>query len=154
MAFDAKAFMDASTKAPLSTTIEVCPEGTFPFIIDTDENAIGFRSGTTDKGEWVRFEVTAICQDEKVRAQLGRDRVTARFGGFVDIDPKTGNLDTSKGKNVALGQLREALGQNSDKAWNWNMLKGAGPFLGTVKHTTDSQDETRKYANITRVAKK
>lgn len=154
MAFDAKAFMDASTKAPLSTSIEVCPEGTFPFIIDTDDNAVQFRSGTTDKGEWVRFEVTAVCQDEGVRAKLGRDRVTARFGGFVDIDPKTGNLDTGKGKNVALGQLRDALGQNTDKPWNWNMLKGAGPFMGVVKQSDDQNDPTRKYANIVRVAKK
>jgi len=152
--FDAKAFMDASVKAPLSTSIEVCPEGTFPFIIDTDENAVSFRAGEKDGRQWIRGEIVCVCQDEKVKADLGRDRITARFGGFIDIDEKTGALDISKGKNVWVGQLREAVGQNNDKAWNWNMLKGAGPFLGVVKQTEDPNDPSRKYANITRVAKK
>jgi hypothetical protein len=49
---------------------------------------------------------------------------------WLDVDDN-GNLDTSEGRNVGLGRLRKALGQN-EGAWNPPMMKGKGPVMVKV----------------------
>jgi hypothetical protein len=60
-----------------------------------------------------------------------------------------GKLATGPNKNVSLGRLRDALGQN-DPSWTPQKLLGAGPFIGKVSHT---QVKEAIYADVTRAAK-
>lgn len=150
--FDPKQFASSSV-APMSTQVEVCPEGEWPFTIDP-ETKLEPRNvkGSNEKGDydfWT-LDLTCICQDESVKNQLGRNKVTARLSLNLDLD-SSGSLDTGKGKNVALGQLREALGQNQPN-WQPGMLLGAGPFIGKVTHRENPKGGT-PFVNITRTAK-
>lgn len=160
MAFDAKAFMETKVTGAMSTEREKVPEGDYRFMIDAGEGWIEFASGTIGKGEragqqWVSAEIRCLCQDDAVKAQLGRDKVIVRKKLFIDIDPATSTISTVKGANVDLGQLREALGQNDPKKpWDWSKLEGAGPFLGEVFHRPDQNDPTKgPYPEIRRVSK-
>lgn len=157
MAFDAKAFMEQKVATANATERELVPEGDFRFMIDAGEGWIEFDSGTIGKGEragqpWVKATIRCLLQDEAVKAELGRQKVTVRKQVFVDVD-STGQIATGKGVNVELGQLREALGQNDPKKpWDFSKLEGAGPFLGQVKHQPNDKGG-QPYVNIERVAK-
>jgi len=68
---------------------------------------------------------------------------------FKDNQPV---LDFSEGKNVALGALRDALGQNKERGkWQPQMLVGQ---LGKVKigHRPDKTNSEIIYAEVKRVA--
>lgn len=58
----------------------------------------------------------------------------------ISLDFKEdGTLDMRKGKNVALGRLREAVGQNNpDQRWNPNMLIGQ-TVKANVKHRVNKK---------------
>lgn len=151
--FDPKQFA-SSTAQPMSTQVEVCPEGEFPFTIDS-ENKLEPRNvkGVSANGNAYDFwslDLTCICQDDSVKQQLGRNKVTARLSLNLDLD-ENGGLDVGKGKNVSLGQLRDALGQNQP-GWNPGMLLGAGPFIGKVVHRENPKGGT-PFVNITRTAR-
>lgn len=149
--FNPDEFMQ-STVDPLSTTFQVCPEGDYPFIIDSDPKAINFRNvkGTSDKGpyDFHVMEINCICLDDSVKQRLNREKVTVRLSVNLDLDA-AGKLDTGKDKNITLGRLRDAVNQNNP-GWNPKMLLGAGPFMGKVEHSTSKGNV---YANIVRTAK-
>lgn len=152
--FDAKQFMNSTVSAPMATEREQVPEGQYRFMVDAGEGAIEFRSGTIGKGEragepWVSASIRCLCLDENIKAQLGRDKVLVYKSIFLDLDAQ-GGLDTGKGKNVELGQLREAVNQNGSGPWNFSMLEGAGPFIGEVKHR---MNDDKAYPEIRAVAR-
>lgn len=149
--FDPQQFA-SSNVAPLDTQIAICPEGEWKFVVGSDPKMLVPRNvkGESAKGayDFWSLDITCECVDDNVKQQLGRDKVTVRYSVNLDLDGN-GNLDAGKGKNVSLGQLREALGQNADPTWTPGKLLGAGPFVGKVTHT---QNKGKTYANITRAA--
>lgn len=152
--FNAEDFLNSATD-PLATAFEVCPEGEFAMLIDSDPKQLvpEEKSGTSIKtGKDYHFwtmSLNCIVQDEAVKAKVGRDKVTVRMQINLDIDEATGRLATGPNKNVFLGQLRDALGQNTP-GWKPTQLLGAGPFMGKVTHTSGDRGT---FANVTRVAK-
>lgn len=83
---------------------------------------------------WTFCDLTVtLSVPQEVLEQTGRRNSDLRFSFMLDLDER-GNLDMGKGKNVQLGRLREALGQNTGNAWNFSMLRGAGPLDWQVKH--------------------
>lgn len=151
--FDPNQFINAAHD-PMPTQFEVCPEGEYVFVLDSNPKMIVPRNikGISAKGEPYDFwqmELTALCQDENVRKRLGRDRVPVRMRINLDIDD-AGRLETGPNKNVSLGRLRDALNQNKP-GWTPSALIGAGPFLGRVVHTEGRDGQT--YAEIVRVAR-
>jgi hypothetical protein len=154
MTFDPATFMNQSTQGKMDTVIAQCPEGEYKALID-DFDASAFRTFQSKKDgkDFTVFSPPFVIQDASVAATLGREKVTVFHKGmFIDIDA-AGGLDTSKGKNVDLGRLREALGQNVDGPWTFNNLKGAGPVMVKVVHESDKDDPEKKYARITKVVK-
>ena len=152
--FDAGSFMGQTVDAALDTVIKQCPEGEYRAIID-DFSEDAFRTFTSEKNgkDYTVFSPPFVIQDPAVAAELGRDKVTVYHKGmFIDIG-STGGLDTSKGKNVDLGKLRDAVGQNAAGAWTFNNLKGAGPVMVKVIHEADKADPEKKYARISKVVK-
>ena len=53
-------------------------------------------------------------------------------------------------KNVKLGRLREALGQNKNgQAWSFGMLKGAGPIKVSIEPDKKNPED---YSRVVKVA--
>jgi hypothetical protein len=156
MAFNADAFLQ-QTSDPLATTFEVCPEGEFQFIVDSEPDTIDVReiSGTSSKsGKPYLFhvlEVQCICLDQGVRDKLGRDKVRVRASMNLDFEDD-GRIASGPNKNVALGQFRDALNQNKP-GWKPADMMGAGPFMGRVKHTASKNNPEQKFAEIVRAAR-
>lgn len=152
MTFDSNAFLNQGASAPLSTQYENVPEGEYKAIVDDGEKAIEFKEITGNDG---RVSHQAVIQfavlDDAVKTALGRDKVLVRGQFWLDLNA-AGGLDTSKGKNVKLGQLVDAVGLNS-QPWNFGQLKGRGPVMIKVGHRADKNDPQVKYAEVTRVAK-
>lgn len=154
MTFDPNVFMQQTVNAQLDTVVQQCPEGEFKAMID-DFDASAFRTFTSKKtnSDFTIFAPPFVIQDPTVAAQLGRDKVVVFHKGiFIDTDA-AGGLDTSKGKNVDLGRLRDAVSQNGAGPWTFNNLKGAGPVIVKVIHEADATDPEKKYARVSRVVK-
>jgi hypothetical protein len=156
--FDAKAFLNQTVNTPMATRITPPPEGEWTMIISTTiplEEWFG-------EAEWKdkatgQMRTQATCKvpmeitDERAKALVKRDRIVVYYDMFLDLD-KNGHLDTGEDKNVRLGALREALGQNTTPGWTMQNLWGAGPFIGKVAHKTDEKRDD-VFAKVTRVAR-
>ena len=140
--FDAEELMNATNEGTLDTAIIPVPEGDRLGVI----NSLNLRSGTSDKGnDWAALDINWLFDDQEVIDATGRDRPTARQTVFLDI--ADGNLDFSKGKNVQLGRVREAVGQNGPGAWSISMLEGASALCKVVHEMYNGNQQ----ANVVRV---
>jgi hypothetical protein len=130
-AFNVDDFMNMATEAN-DTVYPVGPAGTYLGVIEKIE----LPTGRTNKQNEPIYplDITWEITDEKFRAAMGveGDR-KALVRGTVFLDLTMGSdgkkqIDTNKGKNVQLGKIREALGQNVP-GWAPGRLVGAGPAL-------------------------
>ena len=122
--FNPEEFLNQTVTASFSTKFDPVPEGEWPAVIDDGQNAIKIR--TLPQGQVVADVLWNIV-DEQLKANLGKEKLVVRQSVFLDLNAE-GKLDFGKEKNVQLGRIREALGQNfADRPWNIGMLKGAGP---------------------------
>ena len=79
--------------------------------------------------------------------EVAHERI-ARQSVWLDITEE-GSLDHGKGKNVQLGQLREAVGQNqAGELWAPNMLEGA---VAMVKVANRMSDDGRQFVDVKKV---
>ena len=147
--FDPDAFMSAPTSEAGSTTFAPVPTGEYTAII---EDVAKPRSA----GERVVMDVTfkMVNVDQKVLDSVGRAVLNVKKGYFLDLTPEN-RLDMSKGKNIDLNRLREAVGQNvAGKPWTVMDLKGAGPLKVVVSHRTPKDGPSDViYSDIRSVAK-
>lgn len=98
------------------------------------------------------LNVTWKITDPAVQQATGRAENSVRQTIWLDVT-ESGGLDTGKGKNVGLGKLREALGQNTPgKAWTPGMLVG-GVARVKVKHSIDKRDGVTINAEVSGVTK-
>jgi hypothetical protein len=150
--FDADKFMQTNITGPSSTTVLICPEGEFKAVVDDGDKAITARSfpGKDGKSDSHQMQVLFSILDDAAKAAVKRDKCLVPMTVWLDVDDN-GNLDTSEGRNVGLGRLRKALGQN-EGAWNPPMMKGKGPVMVKVSHRADPKDPSIKYAEVTRVS--
>lgn len=90
------------------------------------------------------------CIDEhEVVEETGREEPMVRQTIWLDVTEN--GLDNGKGKNVQLGKLREALGQNdASKPWGFGNLLGCVAVVKVV-HTAGKDDGTIE-AKVVRVA--
>jgi len=156
--FDPDSFMSQHVDAPMSTQLQGVPEGEYTAMIG-DFDSTAFRQVTvTNKQTGLSqdrpvFEVPFIIQDDALKAKLGREQITHRETFWLDISAD-GKIDTGPDKNVRLGQLRQALGQNvPGTSWSPTMLRNMGPVRIVIKTTSDKRDPDKKYTNITKYAK-
>lgn len=88
-------------------------------------------------------------QDEAVKEHCGREKLTCKQGIMLDLTD-SGQLDMSKGKNIGLGKLREALDMNQPgQAFSFQMIEGR-LAKGHVQHRVVGEDV---YAEVKRVVK-
>lgn len=90
--------------------------------------------------------------DEALKSMLGMEKVVVKDSVFLDLD-ENGSIAFGINKNVKLGRIRDAAGQNDPKKpWNLNMLRGAGPFTLKVDHRW-AKNGDGPFAEIKRVAR-
>lgn len=152
MGFDAEKFMQTNVTGPTSTAVLICPEGEYRAVVDDGDKAIVARTfpGKDGKADSHQASVLFSILDEGAKAAVKRDKCLVPFNIWLDVT-SSGDLDMSEGRNVGLGRLRAALGQN-DGAWNPPMMKGKGPVMVKVSHRADQKDPSIKYAEVTRVS--
>lgn len=154
MGFDVNAFLSKPASGATSTQVKMPPEGEAVFQIDDSDHSKWIQSGSKDGETWVKINIPCICLDDRVKTEMGRDRVVLFYDGFLDLD-QNGGLASAEGTNVRLGQIRRATGTN-DLAFDGNIdqmlarLRGK-TFRGTIRVTADKNDPDMKRTNINRV---
>lgn len=136
--FNPDTFLNFSSDAALDTKRIPCPEGDWNAQISKiDVRPWQSKSDPTKSG--VALDVTYEVLDQEPRDVTGQAKVIVRQGIMLDLTPENG-IDYSKGKNITLGRLREAVGQNvPGKPWAPSMLNGM--FVKVkVKHRIDGED--------------
>lgn len=118
--FDPKTLLDATTTEANSTVRVPVDAGEHVAVI----GEVAIRSGNKDGRDWAFLDVTYEIDSPELKAKLGRDKISLTQGVGLDFTP-TGGLDYSKGKNVMLGRLREAVGLNvPGQPFGFRMLQG------------------------------
>lgn len=142
--FDPESFMTESTEAAMDTVVVPCPAGTYQAQIDD----VKVREVEINGEKRYPMDVSYNVLDDAVRNELGREKVIVRQTVWLDIDPVTGALDYSKGKNVGLGKLRAACGMNvQGKAFAPIQLKDQTLTIVTGLRP-DKNDPETKYAEV------
>jgi hypothetical protein len=148
--FDPAAFLDQSISGTLDTKMTPCPEGEFIAVIESVNPRPWNSKDGTKAG--VALDVLWANDDAGVKQQLGRDKILVKQGIMLDLDATGQRLDVSKGKNINLGRLREALDMNdASQPFSFNMLPG-NAARARVTHRMDQNGED-VYADIKMVTK-
>lgn len=147
MSFDPQSFLDSSISGSNDTKVIPVPVGDYMGIIDKVmprqwQSKDGSQTG-------IALDVFWLVEDQGVKDFLGRDTVTCKQGIMLDLNPQ-GGLDMSKGKNIGLGRLREAVGKNNEgEAFSFAMLPGMSARI-SVSHRVNGEDT---FAEVKGVAK-
>ncbi len=142
--FDAESILNVQVDQPMATQYEPIPEGEYTATIRSVE------ARNTKNGSVV-LDVQWAIDDPALAERLNRQELLVRQSIFLDLTPN-GALDLGPNKNVRLGRLREAVGQNQPgQPWNLRMLEGAGPARIGVRHRTT--EEGQVFEEVYKVAK-
>lgn len=151
MMFDVDKFLSTETTAALSTERIPVPKGSYPGVIERIE----FREhqGRDDPTKtYVFIDITWVLQaSEALKREIGRDKVTVRQSFGIDLNEQGTGMDFSKGKNIALGRLREAVNQNKDGLpWSPSQLVGAAAMVN-VDHSLRGKVVYDEVASVTKL---
>lgn len=144
--FDPNTFLNMTVEESNDTKIIPCPAGEYLAIAEkVDIKPWASRDGSSSG---LKLEVLWDIDDSNVKALLGRDTVKVVQQQMLDLTD-TGQLDMSKGKNVGLGRIREALGLNvPGQPFSFGMIAGR-PAKVIVSHRAVGED---LYAEIKKIA--
>lgn len=147
MTFDPQSFLDSSVSGSNDTKIIPVPVGEYMGIIEKVLPRQWQSKDGTASG--VALDVFWLVEDDNVKQYLGRDTVTVKQGIMLDLTA-SGQVDMSKGKNIGLGRLREAVGKNDPtQAFSFSMLPGMSAKIA-VAHRPSGEDI---FAEVKGVAK-
>lgn len=148
--FDPNQFLSETIVGSNDTRYIPVPQGEYPAII----KSVAARQMPSKADPSKQVTVTDIVyeiDDSTVREVTGLDNPTVRQSVFLDLTPQ-GKLDMSKGKNIGLGKLRDALGLNDpSKPFSFADLPGRAAIIA-VEHTP-GKNEGEVYANVSKVGK-
>lgn len=142
--FDFDVFFGQEITGAHETKFTPVPEGEYTGFIDEIAGA--------EFGDSKVLQVTYMLTDERLKEELKMDKVTVRDTVFLEFE-SDGRLAFGKNKNIKLGKLREAAGQNTPGAWNFRMLTGAGPFKLKISHRFDKKTGDGPFANVDRIVR-
>ena len=154
--FNPEVFLNVQHTEANSTELLPVPDGDYTGISDpvTDKSFITYDITSGDragqKGVMLIVQWNLNDEGDVIKNQIGR-KPTVRQSFMLDLTP-SGGLDFGKGRNVELGKLREALGQNgTGQPWAFSML-GSQVAKLSVKSTISKKDG-KLYTNVNKVAK-
>lgn len=149
--FDVDAFLQTTYKDANDTKLVPIPEGEYMAQIDKVEvKNIQKKDGS---GTVTIAELSWVVTDQAAKDATGLATPRARQSIFLDVTEQ-GSLDMGKGKNVSLGKLRDAVGQNKPgKSWSFSHLSQATAFV-KVEHEPNDKDPEIIYNRVRSVAAK
>lgn len=140
--FNPDTFMTEEQTGELETTYTPIPEGEYTAIIKD------VQANTTPNGS-PKMEVMWLMDDQEVRDFTGMEEPTCRQTVWLDLDGN-GKLALGANKNIGLGKLREALGQNDGSPWSPSMLIGQ-PARVLIRQSPSGKGDGVIYANVVQV---
>lgn len=148
--FDPNTFLDATIDTPFETQrTTIPPKDSYLAVIDTLATRI---LDIKSQGTRVVLDITWEIMDDEVKSQLNLTKATVRQTVWLDFDER-GQLARGINQNIQLGQIRDAVGQNTGGAWAPRMLKGAGPARLKISERPDEKNPTIKYNDVDRVTR-
>jgi hypothetical protein len=146
---DPTQFLNTTVDQGMATSLDPVPEGEFKAIsdpLDKDSfSSFDYKKGERAGTKGYRMTILWKIDDESAGEYNGR-KVRQQF--IVDITADGTGLDYGKGKNITLGRLREALGQNQGgQPWAPSML-GSQVAKIKVKQRVDDQDASKVYSEV------
>lgn len=151
MTFDTQSFLSSATSAANDTKIIPCPVGDYQALIDK----ISARQWQSKDGSQtgVALDVFWTIEDQGVKDALNRTVVSVKQGIMLDTKVDASGkvvLDDTKGKNIGLGRLREAVGKNREgETFSFEMLPGLMARV-SVTHRIAGEDT---YAEVSKVGR-
>ena len=147
-AFDAAAFMDATVSEVMDDKFIPVPAGEYPATATKVETR-NWQGKKDPSQSGIALDIQWEIEDQKVKEVTGRDKVTVKQGIMLDLTEQ-GGIDIGKGKNIALGALRTALGMNSPgQSFSFRMIEGR---RAKVK-VTQRVDGDKIYNDVAAVTK-
>lgn len=145
--FDTQVFEETAVEGEMETRYTPVPEGDYTAYIE------GTKMRQNNDGSLL-LDVNWKLVDEGLAESMGLEQVFVRQGIFLDVTEVDGvvTMETGPNKNIKLGRLREALGQNTGKPWSFKMLEGAGPALIHVTQRPDKKDSSVIYNDVQRTS--
>lgn len=154
MSFDPNTFLNTEVSGAMETKYPLIPEsqeGYRAVVKKVDGRVEKVTKGPNVGKDQPICDVTFVVDDEGVRQQLQMPEPTIRMSLFLDMNA-AGQLELGTGKNIQLGRLREALGQNDPNTpWTFSKLVG-GACKIKVKHSPNEKDPSSPFANVSGVA--
>lgn len=152
-AFNPDVFLQTNYEEPTSTASVLLPKDDYVGIIK--ELVPRQVQGTKDPSKYylfLDFQVE-IGTPPQLREELGRDISRIRHSVSVELVEGSNAIDMSKGKNVQLGRIRDAAGQNeSGKSWSPAMLNNAMVKVSVIQDPSE-KDPQVKYNRISSFGK-
>lgn len=149
--FNPELFLQTTHTEAADTVLLPVPEGEF-LAVSSPVTAESIRQFDIKRGEragtkGLAVDVEWTINDDEVKTALGRTP-KVRQSLMLDLTPDGNGIDFGRGKNVGLGRLRDALGQNQNgQPWNFSMLGNQVARI-KVKHR---MHEDKIYAEVTEV---
>lgn len=146
MSFNPESLLDITVDAPLSTRENLVPESEY----EGEIKSVKGRQTTSDKGTYNWLDVSVELagnqmtpNGQTITQVVGRPNALVNYSMILDIND-AGGLSAEQGKNVSLGRLREAVGQNKSGPWTPRNLVGCRARF-TIKHRFDKNDPSKVY---------
>jgi hypothetical protein len=138
----------------MSTQLDPVPKGEFKAVSDPVSREsfsdFDYKRGDRAGQKGYRMTIHWKIDDESAGEYNGR-KVRQQF--IIDTTADGSGLDFGKGKNITLGRLRDALGQNQNgQPWGPSML-GSQVAKITVDQRLDPEDSSKIYNEVTAVTK-
>lgn len=147
--FSPEQFLDMQTTEANDTKLVPVPVGEYIAIAD-EVKARQWRKKDDPSIAGLALDIVWSIDDAAVKQLLGRDKVTVKQGLMLDLT-ESGGLDMGKGKNVALGKLREAVGLNEPgRPFSPAMIQGQMAKI-KVDHRVDGDTIYSDVKAVTKV---
>lgn len=148
MTFDVNSFMNAQFEGENDTKLIPCPIGEYQATLKDVKLVEWSKQDGSASG--LKFQARAEITDPNVTKVTLRDPTNVRYEFMLDLTPE-GGLDMGRGKNVRLGQLREAVGLNSKgQSFSFPMIEGRMVKV-KVTQRPDPNDSSIVYDQIGKV---
>lgn len=142
--FDPDLFMNAQTEGEMETEYSPVPVGDYVAQI----SKIELRPAEKDGKHFYPMDV--LWKVEAPDNEIAHERLVKQTI-FLDIS-SNGGLLLGTNKNVQLGKLRDALGQNGPQPWSPNNLVGAAATIKVKHRLGTGQYEGRTFDEVEGVA--
>jgi hypothetical protein len=152
MDFNPEDFMNQTVDQPLDFERTMVPEGEFKgsvgdFTSEAFETiTFTYKRGPNagQEGAMHKFTCPIIIDDPQVAAKMQQETPRVYMNCTLDFDDQ-GKLEFGPNKNIDLGKLRHAVGQNNAGPWSISMLRGAGPFMVKIQHRTGKRKDGTEF---------